>query len=232
MEFEAPPRQLIKRAATAPVEGQEATRLAGGRTGHGMTFYDGRPRTASACEVGDCGTDRATTANHDARARTHRRNCSLFNFRNGCGPTGDLDSVANNSAKYSASERRDVGYDTPCGFSFILTNDAECLRPAALAPHGHSGPEMHFTFIGCWFDDFCSGSSCIPVAKFALGCCDRPPVVFSYGGLICCFETGKCPLDRSKAFSCYEIRMRRHRPIRQVVNLVLNFLNERAAHVL
>jgi hypothetical protein len=36
-----------------------------------MTFYDGRPRAASACEVGDCGTDRATTANHDARARTH-----------------------------------------------------------------------------------------------------------------------------------------------------------------
>src|SRR5262249_39379256 len=36
-----------------------------------MTFYDGRPRAPSACEVGDCGTDRATTANHDARGRTH-----------------------------------------------------------------------------------------------------------------------------------------------------------------
>jgi hypothetical protein len=71
MEFEAPPCQSIKRAATAPVEGQEATRLAGGRTGDGMTFYDGRPRAASACEVGDCGTDRATTANHDVRAQTH-----------------------------------------------------------------------------------------------------------------------------------------------------------------
>src|SRR6516165_719749 len=73
MEFEATPCQSIKRAATAPVEGQEATRLAGGRTGDGMTFYDGRPPTASACEVGDCGTDRATTADHDtrARARTH-----------------------------------------------------------------------------------------------------------------------------------------------------------------
>src|SRR6516225_235420 len=71
MEFEAPPCQSIKRAATAPVEGQEATRLAGGRTGDGMTFYDSRPRAASACEVGDCGTDCATTANHDARARTH-----------------------------------------------------------------------------------------------------------------------------------------------------------------
>src|SRR5262249_9495172 len=71
MEFDAPPCQSIKRAATAPVEGQEATRLAGGRTGDGMTFYDGRPRAASACEVGDCGTDHATTANHDARARTH-----------------------------------------------------------------------------------------------------------------------------------------------------------------
>src|SRR5215469_4273600 len=71
MEFEAPPCQSIKRAATAPVEGQEATRLAGGRTGDGMTFYDGRQRAASACEVGDCGTDRATTANHDARTRTH-----------------------------------------------------------------------------------------------------------------------------------------------------------------
>src|SRR6516162_8715850 len=71
MEFEAPPCQSIKRAAIAPVEGKEATRLAGRRTGDGMTFYDGRPRAASACEVGDCGTDRATTANHDACARTH-----------------------------------------------------------------------------------------------------------------------------------------------------------------
>src|SRR5262245_11464012 len=71
MEFEAPPCQSIKRAATAPVEGQEATRLARGRTGDGMTFYDGRPPAASACEVGDCGTDRATTADHDTRARTH-----------------------------------------------------------------------------------------------------------------------------------------------------------------
>ena len=38
--------QSIKRAATAPVEGQEATRLTGGRTSDGMTFYDGRPRAA------------------------------------------------------------------------------------------------------------------------------------------------------------------------------------------
>src|SRR5436853_6992823 len=75
MEFEAPPCQSIKRAATAPVEGQEATRLAGGRTGDGMTFYDGRPRAASACEVGDRGADRATTANHDARARANSSYC-------------------------------------------------------------------------------------------------------------------------------------------------------------
>src|SRR6516225_1071557 len=55
-------------------------------------------------------------------------------------------------------------------------------------------------------------------------------VIFSYGGFVCCFEAAKCPLDRSKAFSCYQIGMGRHRSIRQVVNLVLDFLNERAAH--
>jgi hypothetical protein len=54
----------------------------------------------------------------------------LFDFRNGRGCPGDLYSLANNSAKYSASEWRDIGYGTPCGFCFILTNDSECLRPA------------------------------------------------------------------------------------------------------
>jgi hypothetical protein len=124
---------------------------------------------------------------------------SLFDFRNGRGPTGDLDSVANNSAKYSASEWRDIGYGTPCGFCFILT--AECLRPAVIAPHSHCGPELYFTSIGCWLDDFCGRSSCIPVSKFALGCCDRCPVVFSYRSFGCCFKTAKCPLDRSKPSS-------------------------------
>ena len=41
MELEAPPCQSIKRAAAAPVEGQEAARLAGGCTGDGVTVYDG-----------------------------------------------------------------------------------------------------------------------------------------------------------------------------------------------
>src|SRR5262249_5649482 len=33
---------------------------------------------AAACEVGDCGTDRATTANHDVRARTHSSHLYRF----------------------------------------------------------------------------------------------------------------------------------------------------------
>jgi len=61
-------------------------------------------------------------------------------------------------------------------------------------------------------------SSCNPVAKFALGSRHRRPVEFSYRGFVCCFEAAKCPLDRRKAFSCYEVRMRRDRPIRQVVD--------------
>ena len=71
MELEAPPRQSIERAAAAPVERQKAARLAGGRAGDLVTLYDGRPRAASACEVGDRGADRATTADHDALARAH-----------------------------------------------------------------------------------------------------------------------------------------------------------------
>src|SRR5262245_62326086 len=71
MELEAPPGQSIKRAAAAPVEGQEAAGLAGGRTGDGVTLYDGRPRAGSAGEVGDRGSDCTTTADHDARARAH-----------------------------------------------------------------------------------------------------------------------------------------------------------------
>jgi hypothetical protein len=49
----------------------------------------------------------------------------LFDFRNGRGSARDLYSLANNFAKYSACEWRDIGYGTPCGFCFILSNDAE-----------------------------------------------------------------------------------------------------------
>jgi hypothetical protein len=115
----------------------------------------------------------------------------LFDFRNGRGSAGDLYSLANNSAKYSASEWRDIGYGTPCRFCFILTNDSECLRPAVIAPHGYCVPELYFTFIGHWFDDFCGRSSCTPIAKFALGSRHRCPVVLSYRGFVCCFETTK-----------------------------------------
>jgi hypothetical protein len=159
-----------------------------------------------------------------------RQDIRLFDFRNGRGSAGDLDSLANNSAKDGASQWRDIGYGAPCGFCFILTNDAECLRPTVIAPHGYCGPEMHFTFIGCWFDDLGARSSCNPIAKFAPGSRHRRPVVFSYCGLICCFETGQCPLDCGKTFSGYEVRMRRHRSIRQIRDLVLDFLNKRAAH--
>src|SRR5262249_57107374 len=71
MEREAPPCQSIKWAAAAPVEGQEAARLAGGRTGDSVTLDDGRPRAASAGEVGDRSADRATAADHDAPAQAH-----------------------------------------------------------------------------------------------------------------------------------------------------------------
>ena len=160
------------------------------------------------------------------------RHIPLFNFRNGRGSAGDLYSLPNNSTKHSASRGGDMGYSTPCGFCFILTNDTECLRPAVIAPHGYCGPELYFTFIGCWFDDFCGRSSCNPIAKFALCSRHRCPVVFGYRGFVCCFETAQCPLDRSEPLSRYVIGMRRYRSIRQVVNLVLNFLNEGAAHVL
>src|SRR5262245_51821093 len=80
MELEAAPRQSIERAAAAPVERQKATRLARGRTGDGVTLYDGRPRAASACEVGDRGANRATAADHDARARAHSSYCVRRSF--------------------------------------------------------------------------------------------------------------------------------------------------------
>src|SRR5262249_29390860 len=89
---------------------------------------------------------------------------------------------------------------------------------------------MYFAFVGCWFDDLRARPSRIPVSKLALGRCHSRPIVFSYRGFVCCFEAAKCPLDRSKAFSGYQIGMRWNRSIRQVVNLVLDFLNERAAH--
>src|ERR1700739_373994 len=105
-----------------------------------------------------------------ANLRNVRLICTaLFDFCNGRVPPGDLDSVANYSTKHRASERRDIGYGTPCGFGFIFADDAECLRPAVIPPHGHGGSEMYFAFVGCWFDDLRRRASRFPVSKFALG---------------------------------------------------------------
>jgi len=71
MERVAPARQPIERAAAAPVERQEAAGFTGGCAGNRVTLYDDRPGAASACEISDCGADRAATADHDALARAH-----------------------------------------------------------------------------------------------------------------------------------------------------------------
>jgi hypothetical protein len=76
MELEATPRQSIERAALAPVERQEAARLAGCRAGDLVTLDDNRQCAASAYEVGDRGTDRASAADHYALARAHTATAS------------------------------------------------------------------------------------------------------------------------------------------------------------
>jgi hypothetical protein len=133
--------------------------------------------------------------------------------RNGRVPTGDLDSIANLSAKYRASQWRDIGYASPGGFGFIFTNDAKCLRSAIVALHGDCRSELHFAFIVCGLYDLRARPSRSPVTKFALGCGDRRPVVFSNCRLVCSFETAECPVDRSQPFSCDQIWMHRHRSI-------------------
>jgi hypothetical protein len=138
---------------------------------------------------------------------------TLFDCRNGRGSARDRYSLANNSAKYSASEWRDIGYGTASRFCFILTNDVECLRPAVIAPHSYCGPEMYFAFVGCRFDDLRGRSSCIPVAKFTLRRCDRCPIVFSYRGLGHSPEVSRCPLLTQ---SGHEIRVGRLNGVQQV----------------
>jgi hypothetical protein len=81
------------------------------------------------------------------------RSLRLFYFRNGRAPAGDLDTVANLSAKYRTSERRDIGYATLRGFCFVFTNDAKSLCSAIVPLHGDCSPEAYFAFIGCWFYD-------------------------------------------------------------------------------
>ena len=69
VKIEAPPRQSIERAAAAPVERQEAARLAGGRAGDCVTLDHDRLRAAPAEEVGDRDADRAAAADDDAFGR-------------------------------------------------------------------------------------------------------------------------------------------------------------------
>ena len=66
VELEAPPRQFIERATAAPVERQEAARLAGGCAGDFVTLYHDGLRTASTGEIGDCDSDRPAAADDDA----------------------------------------------------------------------------------------------------------------------------------------------------------------------
>ena len=71
VELETPARQSIERAAAAPVECQEAPRLAGGRTTDGMPLDHDGPCTASAEVVGDGDADRAPAADDDAFGPAH-----------------------------------------------------------------------------------------------------------------------------------------------------------------
>jgi hypothetical protein len=62
---EAPPRERIERAASAPVEGQKAARLARCRSGNLRPFHDGDIDPALTEEVGGAGPDHAAAADHD-----------------------------------------------------------------------------------------------------------------------------------------------------------------------
>jgi hypothetical protein len=60
--------------STAPsvsAERQEGARFARCRAGNLVPFDDDRPRAAPAAEIGDCGADHATAADHDALDRAH-----------------------------------------------------------------------------------------------------------------------------------------------------------------
>jgi hypothetical protein len=105
-----------------------------------------------------------------------------------------------------------MGYATPRGFCFIFTNDAKSLRSAIVPLDGDCRAELRSAFISCWFDDLRTRSSRSPIAKFALGRCNRRSVIFSYRGLVCSLKAAKGPLDGGKTFSCYEIRMHRQLP--------------------
>ena len=71
VELEASPRQFIEGATAAPVERQEAARLAGGGAGDGVALDHRGLRAAPAEEVGDCDSDRATAADDDASCLAH-----------------------------------------------------------------------------------------------------------------------------------------------------------------
>jgi hypothetical protein len=71
MQLEASPRQLIERAACAPVERQEATRFAGGRARNLVPLDHSRLCAPPACEIRDGGADHAAATDHDALARAH-----------------------------------------------------------------------------------------------------------------------------------------------------------------
>ena len=65
MQGKAAPGQAFERAAIAPVERQEASRLARRRAGNPGPFDDGCLYAAATQEIGDRGTDYASATDQD-----------------------------------------------------------------------------------------------------------------------------------------------------------------------
>src|SRR5262245_55628230 len=118
------------------------------------------------------------------------------------------------------------------GIGLVFPYDAECLATLVVANDGHGRAELHPPRIGRRWNDARGRSPRSPVAQVARVACQRAAVVRRLGRRVLLLQARDLGLNVREPLRRDEVRMRRDRPLGQLIERVLAiaFFNESPAH--
>src|SRR5262245_22741498 len=118
------------------------------------------------------------------------------------------------------------------GIGLVFPYDAERLTALVIANDGHGRAELHLPRIGWSWNDARGRSPRCPVAQVARAACESPAVVRRLGRSVLLLQARDLGLDVREPLCRDQVRMRRDRPLGQLLGHVLAvpFLDESPAH--
>src|SRR5215813_4306766 len=142
----------------------------------------------------------------------------------------DLDRVPELFPEQCARQGRGVRKRPARGIGLILADDPEGLATSVVADDGHRRAEMHLAAVAGRSDELCARPPRGPVAQVARRARQRGAVVRRLGSGVLLLETRDFGLDAGEPLGGHEVRMRRNRPLRQLLDGVFQLFDECSAH--